>query len=227
MPRTVNEQDFALKRNQILDVAQRLIYTKGYEQMSIQDILAELGISKGAFYHYFDSKPNLLEALIDRILTEVLAFLNPMVHNPGLSALEKLQAYFELAVRWKTARRELMLDLLRIWYTDHNAIVRQKILSSMSQRAIAPLTEIVRQGMREGVLQIRFPDQIGPIIVALSQSLGDEFAALLLSEIPQTDTLERARRVIDAYNDTFERVLGAPAGSIKLMDSEALRVWFG
>ncbi len=42
------------RRSEILDVAQRLIATKGYEQMTIADIQAELGISKGAFYHYFE-----------------------------------------------------------------------------------------------------------------------------------------------------------------------------
>ena len=51
MARTVKAH--AVRRNEILDVAQRLIYTKGYEQMTIQDILDGLQISKGAFYHYF------------------------------------------------------------------------------------------------------------------------------------------------------------------------------
>ena len=70
MARIVKEQAYAEKRNEILDVAQRLVYTKGYEQMTIQDILDDLQISKGAFYHYFDSKQALLEALIERMLQE-------------------------------------------------------------------------------------------------------------------------------------------------------------
>ncbi len=226
MPRIINEQEYALKRKQILDVAQRLIYTKGYEQMSIQDILIELGISKGAFYHYFDSKPALLEALIAQILKEILAIIMPIVHNPQLSALEKLQAYFDTAIRWKTARREFMLDLLRVWYTDHNAIVRQKIMSTLSQQAIAPLTEIIRQGQRESVLKISFPEHLGSIIVAITQSIGDEFAALLLTETPHGNELEHATQMIAAYNDALERVLGAPQGSIRLMDDAALHAWF-
>ncbi|HXZ05870.1 MAG TPA: TetR family transcriptional regulator, partial [Ktedonobacteraceae bacterium] len=47
MARIVKEKEFAGKRNEILDVAQRLIYTRGYEQMTVQDILEELEISKG------------------------------------------------------------------------------------------------------------------------------------------------------------------------------------
>jgi AcrR family transcriptional regulator len=226
MARTVNEKEHAIKRNQILDVAQRLIYTKGYELMSIQDILDELQISKGAFYHYYDSKPALLEALIERIQQEALQLLSPIVYDPHLGALEKLQRYFDTAVQWKTARKALMIDLLRVWYADHNAIVRQKIWATMSKRVMPLLTEIFHQGIREGALDIRFPDQVGAIFLSLIQGLGDAFAHLLLFPDQHGDALHRAERLIAAYNDAMERVLGAPAGSVKLMDAESLKEWF-
>ena len=57
MARIVNEAAHTARRNAILDAAQRAIITKGYEQMAIADLLSELRISSGAFYHYFDSKP--------------------------------------------------------------------------------------------------------------------------------------------------------------------------
>ena len=70
MPRVVKEEDYAARRNEILDVARKLVYTRGYEQMSIQNILDALKISKGAFYHYFDSKQSLLDGLIERMLDD-------------------------------------------------------------------------------------------------------------------------------------------------------------
>src|SRR5215207_8473593 len=91
MARTVNKEEYTAKRNQILDAAQRLIFTKGYERMTLQDILAELQISSGAFYHYFDSKPAVLEAFIERIREAAEQPLLPIVQDPHLSALEKLQ----------------------------------------------------------------------------------------------------------------------------------------
>jgi AcrR family transcriptional regulator len=226
MARTVNEKDHAVKRNQILDMAQRLIYTKGYEQMAIQDILDGLRISKGAFYHYYDSKPALLEALIERMQQEALDLLTPIVRDPHLGALDKLQRYFDTAVRWKTARKTLMLDLVRIWYADHNAVVRHKTWATMNKRVMPLLGEIFHQGMREAVLNIRFPDQVGAIFLALIQGLGDAFAELLLLHDPPGDVLHRAQRLVAAYNDALERVLGAPAGSVALMDAESLREWF-
>jgi AcrR family transcriptional regulator len=87
MARVVKEAEYAGKRNEIMDVAQNFVYTKGYERMTIQDILDELQISKGAFYHYFDSKPEILEALTKREQVGVEQMLLEIVHKPGLSAL--------------------------------------------------------------------------------------------------------------------------------------------
>ena len=63
MPRTLNPLAHAIRRDAFLDVAERLIRIKGYEQMTVQDVLDELDASKGAFYHYFDSKEALLQAV--------------------------------------------------------------------------------------------------------------------------------------------------------------------
>ena len=61
MARTLDPAAHAVKRDTFLDAAQRLIKTKGYEALSVQDVLAAVGTSKGAFYHYFDSKAALLD----------------------------------------------------------------------------------------------------------------------------------------------------------------------
>ena len=68
MARIVNKEEYNRKRNEILNSAQKLVYTIGYDQMTIQDILNETKMSKGAFYHYFSSKSDLLEALITHML---------------------------------------------------------------------------------------------------------------------------------------------------------------
>jgi AcrR family transcriptional regulator len=121
MARIVKEEEYAIRRNEILDAAQKLIYTKGYNQMTIQDVLDELKISKGAFYHYFNSKQALLEALIERIQMEANEMLTPIVDDPHLSAMEKLQRYFDTASKWKMARKNLMIEIMRTWYADENA----------------------------------------------------------------------------------------------------------
>jgi TetR/AcrR family transcriptional repressor of nem operon len=226
MARTVKEEDYAVKRKEILDVAQRLIYTKGYEQMSIQDILNELKISKGAFYHYFDSKQALLEALIDQMRLEAEPIILPIINDPDLPTLEKLHRFFDTAARWKTARKEYILSLTRVWYADENAIVRQKIYTSQLKWSAPHFEKIIRQGMQEGVFNTSYPSQISEMVLTLLYHIGDVMVELIFSGEEKTIELAHAEKMVAAYNDALERVLGAPTGSINLMDRETLKLWF-
>ena len=226
MARTVKEVDYAVKRKEILDVAQRLVYTKGFDQMSIQDILDELHISKGAFYHYFDSKGDLLEALIDRMRLDVEPVILPIIDDPDLPALDKLHRFFDVAGRWKTARKEYLLSLLRVWSADENAIVRQKSAASVTKWFAPLLAGVIRQGAQEGVLRTAFPDQAAEIVIGLLQSLGETFKDLLFGSQPAEEKMQRATAIVAAYNDAMERVLGAPSGSLNLIDTNTLNEWF-
>jgi AcrR family transcriptional regulator len=226
MARIVKEQEYAVRRNAILDVAQQLINSKGYEQMAIQDILDDLQISKGAFYHYFDSKQALLEALVDRLGGGVKQLVLPVVYDQSLSALEKFQGFLDSLNRWKVGQKAIFLALLRVWYADENALVRHK-LRIAAIREVGPLfNEIVRQGIKEGVMTTIYPDQLGEVVVCLIQDLGETIGTLLFLFDPERDDMQRVERIVAVYTDAIERVLGVPAGSLSLIDTQTLKEWF-
>ena len=228
MARTVKPEAFASKRRAILDAAQRLMFTKGYEQMSIQDILDEVQISSGAFHHYFDSRRALLEAFIERIKQEAEKSLLPIIHDPSLSAIEKLQGFFDTLDRLRIAHKADVVRLGRVWYTDDNAIVRQKVDEAILQQRAPLLTEIVRQGIGEGIFTIAYPDHAGEIILSLLQGMGNTHARLLLSLEQEHDDLRCIEEIVAthaAYLDAIERMLGAPPHSFSRTDAEAVNVW--
>src|SRR5579863_3889598 len=139
MTRTVNVATHTERRNAILDVAQQLVMAKGYEQMTIQDVLDAARISKGGFFHYFHSKHDLLEGIIGRLKEQVLAVLRPVAEQRGVTPLSKLQRFCASMVAWKTARRPFFVQMLRVWYADDNAIVRDRVRAE----AIAQLTPLL------------------------------------------------------------------------------------
>jgi len=224
MVRIVKEP--ALRRNEILDSAQRLVYTKGFDQMTIQDILDDLHISKGAFYHYFDSKPALLDALLVRMRQEAEQVVMPIFHDPGRNALEKLQDMFDTSGRWKTTRKTYVLALLRGWYSDDNAIVRQKQMVFLTQWMAPLLTEVIQQGVREGLMETPFPDQMGEVALGMIQSLSDTMTRLILACEPGCADMQQVNRLIAAYTYVMERALGIPPGSVKLVDPDVIKEWF-
>lgn len=229
MARTVNQEEYIAKRNQILDAAQRLVFTKGYERITLQDIRDALQISSGAFYHYFDSKGAVLEAFIDRIEQETAKPLLPILHDPQLAAIEKLQGFFDTLDRLRMAHKADVVELARIWYTDENAIVRQKVDEAIVKQRAPLLNEIVQQGVREGLFTTAYPDQAGEVILSLLQGMGNTHARLIFALEPEQDDLpERIARLVTthaAYMDAIERLLGAPTHALYRADPEAVRMW--
>lgn len=227
MPRVVKPELYEARKNEILDVAQRLVtLSKGFTGMAVQDILDELRISKGAFYHYFDSKQALLEALIERIASEATPMMNAIVDDPDLPALDKLHEFFGRIARWKTDRKDYLMGLLDIWYADENAIVREKLRAALPERYGPLLTRIIRQGIEEGVMTVDYPEELGGVIFFMLYDLGYDFAGLLRQRPYDPGALERAFGMVATYNNAIERVLGAPEGSLTLIDSGTIREWF-
>jgi AcrR family transcriptional regulator len=225
MVRMVNEAAHAARRNAILDATQRVVETKGYEQMAIADILGELNISSGAFYHYFDSKPALLEALIERMGNQLEQIVLPIIHDSRLSALDKLQRFFATLDHSKLAHKRLVLAFLHIWYGDENAIVRHKLYLGRIKRFTPWLTQIIQEGVEEGVFTAPYPDQTARMMVSLLEDLGYATVDLILSAERSPDDLPSLQRIVVATADALERVLGAPAGCLQQASREELSQW--
>jgi len=196
--------------------------------MTIQDILDQLEMSKGAFYHYFDSKLAVLEALIERMAAEQAApILLAIVQDPHLTALEKLQRYFETSTQWKSSKKELVMQLVKVGYSDENALFRQKSFTKVLQYLGPVFTEIIGQGVREGVFTVPYPEVTSQMLIGLIQSLADTSAEMLISEQAQSgETIQRAEILYAGYSDAMERILGAPKGSLQLLTTEAMKEWF-
>jgi len=219
-------KDPSVRRSEILDSAQRLLYSKGYEEMTIQNILDDTHISKGAFYHYFDSKQALLEGLIERTGEEGMQIIRPVLTDPKLNALIKLQIYFDLALRWKTAQKAALIPILRIWYSDDNTLLRQKELAAGKKIMIPLLTDVLRQGITEGLMEAAHPEQTAEVLVSLIMGLSDALGDLILAGQAGPVDLERVEATITAYTHAIERTLGSAPSSLKLIDMETMKQWF-
>lgn len=228
MARIVKEHEYAKKRNEVLDAAQRLIFTKGYEQMTIQDLLSELRISSGAFYHYFDSKPGLLEAFIERLNKESEKPILPIVNDPILSAIEKLQGFFNAFDQKRIEHKTELAKLQSVWYNDANAVVRDKVNEAVITHRAPLLNKIVQQGIREGVFTAAYPAQAGEVILSLLQGMGSTHARLLQTSGTERDERSLIERIVTihaAYMDAIERMLGAFPNTLYRIDADVVEVW--
>ena len=224
MARTVNEAAHAERRSAFLDTAQRLMGTKGYEQMTIQDVLNDLGASKGALYHYFDSKQALLEGIVERYAEAIETHLARCAADPDRTAIQKLRGFFT-GLRPNAAEVRLSVAAVPTWYSDDNAAARHRFRVRVTDRIVPLLTQIVRQGVAEGVFTTAFADWAGQIAIELILDVEETAGRQMLAVAPEGLDAASVERIVAAYTDALERVLGAPAGSLVLMDPAALQTW--
>jgi AcrR family transcriptional regulator len=216
----------ALRRDAFVDATERLIASKGYEQMSIQDVLDELDASKGAFYHYFGSKQALLEAVIEQMTEAATVIMTTVVADPDLLAVAKLERLFSTLAEYKSERRELVLGLLRIWFSDGNAVVREQLRRSVAMRLAPLLAQIVQQGVDEGVFTTGSPQGAAAVLVSLLQGASETASDLFLARQLHAVSLDDVERTLGAYTEAYERILGLGRGSLHLLDASVLHLWF-
>ena len=226
MARTIDIEAHTSRRDRYLDAAQRLIQSEGYERMSVQDVLDATDTSKGAFYHYFDSKAGLLDGVIERMIEDGMSAVQPILDDPDRSAIDKLHGLFSGIAAFKASRRELVLAVAEVWLSEDNALVRDKYRDAVTLRLAPTFAAILAQGMAEGTFRITAPAETAKVLVGLLLALQVTAGELFLQRRDGSVTLEQMTATFRAYADAFDRILAAPEGSFLFYDESVLREWF-
>lgn len=149
--------------NLILDVAFRQFMEQGYEHTSIQDIIDHLGgLSKGAIYHHFKSKEDILVAVTERMTQESNRMLARIRDCTGLSGRDKLKMIFKESIS-----RPVQNDIFTVAPDFHN---NPKLLFSLLHDTIeeaAPnyIEPIIEQGIADGSIKTDYPKQLAELIL--------------------------------------------------------------
>lgn len=225
MARTLNPEAHAIRRDVFIDVAERMIQVKGYDKVSIQDLLDDLGASKGAFYHYFDSKADLLEAIVDRMVDVGVARFAPRIVASDHSAIEKFESFFGDLAQYKAEHKNLIFGFMRTWLSDDNTIVREHFRRGLVGRLEPLMATIVRQGVSEGIFHVTSPEATARVLVSLFQGMNEDATGLFLALEAGTVSLEQLEVRLAAYTEAFERILGARPGAIRFTNISVIRDW--
>lgn len=148
----------------ILDVSKRLFLVKGYDETTIQDIVDELGgLTKGAIYHHFKSKEEIMHALGDRMFFEN----NPFDAVRGRSDLNGLQKIRELILINQSDVQRTELSVQSIPILKNPRILAASIEANC--RILTPLWyELLEEGQRDGSIETKYAKEISELLPLLN-----------------------------------------------------------
>lgn len=158
------------KRDEILDVAEKLFARKGYEKTTINNILHELGIAKGTFYYYFKSKEEVLDSIINRVTEIILQRARSIVSNKELSPVEKI---INLILSMNV-QEEIDDEFMTGVHKPENALIHQKSLAQTVTKITPIFDEVVDEGINRGIFKSEYPEQYIKIFLTSSMTLLDQ-----------------------------------------------------
>ena len=152
--------------NLILDVATRLFMEKGYEHTSIQDIIDNLGgLSKGAIYHHFKSKEDILVAVTDKMTEESNKQLKTIRDREDLSGKEKLKTIFQESI-FRHDLDDMFAAAPNV--SDNPRLIFSTIRDTVDVVAPDYIVPIIEEGIRDGSIQTEYPEEFAELVILIA-----------------------------------------------------------
>ena len=144
----------------ILEVSQRLFFEKGYDNTKIQDIADELGMTKGAIYHHFKSKEEIMDILGDKMFSNNNPF-EIVKKRKDLTALEKMR----LAIKLNQSDENLIELTNQAMPLLKNPQVLARMLESNYKKLLPYWTELIEEGQKDGSIKTEQPKELAEILI--------------------------------------------------------------
>lgn len=210
MARTVNPVAHGARRDAILDAGERLIATHGYDATTLNDVLMATGISKGAFYHYFSSKDDLLEGMLTRRLEGWTAAVTEVASGEG-TATHRLRELAKALGAAKTSDRPLLVRAMPRVHGTGNAAVLVRLRRGAVERFLPILVDVVDAGVRAGEFTVSSVEGTSRVVLSLLLEYSDTTSRHLLAIARGEEGPEPVERDARAYSHAIQAVLGAEA----------------
>ncbi|MBQ9252086.1 MAG: TetR/AcrR family transcriptional regulator [Clostridia bacterium] len=211
-----------LRKKQILETSERLFGERGYEATGVQDILDALKLSKGSFYHHYESKEQVLQTICE---------------NRADAAAEKLKGQtFETGLAWMNALITGMIPfqgegmtflkiILPVFVLPEGKSVRRSYQEALKRSWLNMAQKALEQMIQEGDAYTPYPAKTAEIALDLVNNLWAEISEAIIwkekndrQKISPTELLN----LVEPYRPALENLFSAPYGSIEIIQLEAL-----
>ena len=185
------------RKQELLKIAYRMFIEKGYENTSIDEIIAEAGIAKGTYYYYFESKEATLEAVIDMMIEEEVGRAKAVLET-SLPVPQKLVSVIDSL---RPAQDEQVIA--KALDVTENIVMHEKVNRRIVEEAVPLLTEVVKEGISQGIFECTNIEERVRMLLIISQHIFDDGIF--------TD------RDVEVYVDVVEKTLGAKGGTMSFI----------
>lgn len=205
------------RKSQIMQIALQLFAVKGYDNTTVNNIIDEAGISKGGFYHHYNSKEELLEGIVQMLIGDMVVIFEEIDARDDLTALEKTNEYITRVNAYKGDKVVEVAAFLSELYSGGKNVQLEKKIYDFAREQVAPVMKrIILQGIEEGTFKTEFPEEAAEIYVKLFIMQQQDMTDLFYEALQERDEeiLETIKRKYKFFQKLLEDTLGLERGSL-------------
>ena len=196
-------KDADQRKNEILDAAEHLFGTKGFDNTSTTDILNETGIARGTLYYHFKSKEELLDSMISRMTKRFVEKARKIAEQKEVPVLKRLTTMMlALNGNYSNFNQEILQQV----HKPQNALMHQKMQNCLMSEINPLITILIREGTAQGICQTDYPEEAAEMTFLYVNTVFDDL---------MEHSEEEKQRKIAAFIYNLERLLNMEQDSMK------------
>lgn len=197
-------QDPTIRIDEILDTAEPLFYAKGYRKTTISDIAKKMGVAQGMLYYYFNSKEEILEALLNRKLSLMLSQIEHQVYSDSITPPQKI----ELVVTEMFHTEYINDPLFDLMIESKHLHIKNKMVSQVILFLKPLLLKVIKEGIEKKCFHVSSLQVALNFLMSILKCIGETLPEKLPDEL-MTAHLQMAEILL-------EKVLSLPENTLHL-----------
>lgn len=191
------------RKNEILDAAEHLFRTKGFDHTSTNDILNEIGIARGTLYYHFKSKEELLDSMINRMTKRLVDQARKIVGQKDVPVLQRLTT---MMLALHISDDNFNQEILQQVHKPQNALMHQKMQNCLLSEINPLIAVLIKEGTAQGICQTDYPEEVAEMTFLYVNTVFDDLMKY---------GAEDGQKKIAAFIYNLERLLNMERNSMK------------
>ncbi|WP_339183783.1 TetR/AcrR family transcriptional regulator [Oceanobacillus sp. FSL W7-1293] len=154
-----------VRKAEILDASMKLFTEKGYLQTTTQDIINQVGISRGLLYYHFKNKEEILYILVEKSVKPLILQMEIIVNDTSLTPIEKLKQFLQTTIIQEDSVTEEKVTLQETVQLEENRYMMDRFYHKFIEKLLPLFTKVIEEGKEQNAFQVAYPYETAHFLV--------------------------------------------------------------
>ncbi len=201
----------------IMKVAERLFVQQGFEKTSVQEIAEKCGMTKGAFYHHFKTKDQVLEKLLMEHHEEIMKAVGSVLDNSNADFVSRVNMVIKIMRRIGKNKSSFLAEYLRIRRNDSNVILKERLKKYDKKVYLEVIAPILEEGRAKGECHFVGPAEVIALLTFQLDKGVTEELNYIFTEKDKEEAVLYSRAIMKNFVLMLAIILGTSEEKMKIM----------